>query len=142
MDTIVGTGVDVVEIRRMARSIERSREAFDSRCFTPAERLRADAARDAVVHRAALFAAKEALFKAIGLTYDGGFDWLDLNVDPVRRGSPGVACTGAVARALGSDRLLLSLAFGSKHVVALALRVRPRNSGATTDHGETGIRSC
>ncbi|MBI3893720.1 MAG: holo-ACP synthase [Candidatus Wallbacteria bacterium] len=129
-DTFPTCGIDLVQIARLARSLDRSPEAFAARVFTPAERRRAQSSRDPLRHYAALFSAKEACFKALGLPYDAGFDWQDLDVDPGHaRRAPAIVCSGAIARHLGRDRLLLTLAAGRAYVLAYAMRVPPFSPG-------------
>ncbi len=120
------TGIDIVEVDRMRRSLDRSGEAFTHRIFTAGECERAEESRDPLRHYTALFASKEACFKAIGLAFDAGFDWKLLDVDPGhRRLAAQVRCSGAVADHLGGDRVLLSLASGRRYVIALAMRIPP-----------------
>ncbi len=61
----VGCGIDIVEIERFRRVLKRSGEAFLRRVFTPGERAYAQRHRQAVLHLAARFAAKEAVIKAM-----------------------------------------------------------------------------
>ncbi len=61
----VGCGIDIVEIERFRRVLKRSGEAFLRRVFTPGERQYAQRHRQAVLHLAARFAAKEAVIKAM-----------------------------------------------------------------------------
>lgn len=129
-DKGTGIGVDVVELARLERSLTRSPEAFAARVFTAAERERARASARPLEHFACLFAAKEALFKAIGLPYDAGFEWRDLDVDPgSARRRPRVRCTGAIGRHLGDDRLHLALGTTGKVAMAFAMRVRSETRG-------------
>ena len=122
LDMIASTGIDLVNLDRMQRSLSRSGEAFAARVFTDDERTRARADARPLLHFASLFAAKEACFKAIGLPFDAGFDWKDLDVDPgPRLTRPSVRCTGPIAEHVGRRRLLLSLAAGRSQVIALAV---------------------
>ena len=62
---LLGCGVDVVEVERFQRAVERSGERFLRRIFTTAERRYAAQFRDGMTHLAARFAAKEAVVKAV-----------------------------------------------------------------------------
>ncbi len=86
---IVGVGVDVVDVRRLARALERTPRLAD-RLFTPAER--AGRRPDSL---AARFAAKEAVAKALGAP--GGLRWRDAEVVVEPGGRPRLAVHGAVA---------------------------------------------
>lgn len=129
--TVTGSGVDVVELARLKRSLERGGAAFDVRVFTAAEQRRAEAASNPLAHRAALFASKEACFKAIGMPWDAGFDWLDLEVDPgwPALRPPSVRFTGPVASWMEGSRLLLAIGATRRHVTAVAIRLASHPPG-------------
>src|SRR5579884_2370905 len=77
---IVGTGVDLVEVSRIAASIERFGERFVRRVFT-AEEIRYCRSKHNFAERfAARFAAKEAGLKAIGTGWRGGVAWVEVEV--------------------------------------------------------------
>ena len=63
---IVGTGIDLVEIGKLRAAMERRGDRLRNRLFTPAEIRYCDRRPNPFQHYAARFAAKEALFKAIG----------------------------------------------------------------------------
>ena len=106
--TTLAVGVDLVEIGRVHRLLQRHRERFRARVFTPAElRLCGDRAH----LLAARFAAKEATMKALG-TGVRGVGWREIEVLPNRRGKPLVFLYGRAkerARRLGLRGLDLSL---------------------------------
>jgi holo-[acyl-carrier protein] synthase len=85
---IVGVGVDVVEVQRLARALDRT-PGLAARLFTDQERDRP------VESLAARFAAKEALAKALGVP--GGLRWLDAEVVQLEGGRPTLQLTGSVA---------------------------------------------
>ncbi|MDP6219626.1 MAG: holo-ACP synthase, partial [Alphaproteobacteria bacterium] len=62
---IVGIGVDMVDSRRIAKSIERFGDRFLSRIFTDAEQAQATGRPDQTLYFAKRFAAKEAIYKAL-----------------------------------------------------------------------------
>jgi holo-[acyl-carrier protein] synthase len=108
---IVGVGVDVVEIARVARALQRH-PGFGVRVFTKAER-EASAARGvgAVAHLARRWAAKEAVSKALGVGFSG-FSYTDIEVANLRSGAPTVAVHGELGewvRQLGVVRWHVSL---------------------------------
>ncbi|HEU0103328.1 MAG TPA: holo-ACP synthase [Mycobacteriales bacterium] len=86
--TIVGVGVDVVDVARLERVLARTPRLAD-RLFTAGERERS------VESLAARFAAKEAVAKALGAP--GGLRWLDAEVLTGERGRPVLALHGGVA---------------------------------------------
>ncbi|MCA1710920.1 MAG: holo-ACP synthase [Actinobacteria bacterium] len=85
---IVGVGVDVVDIARLSRALQRTPRLAD-RLFTDAERARP------VASLAARFAAKEAVAKALGAP--GGLRWRDAEVVQEETGRPVLRLTGGVA---------------------------------------------
>jgi len=91
---ILGLGSDMVDIRRIARSIERYGERFLGRIFTPDERAKAENRANTVETYAKRFAAKEACSKALGTGLRRGVFWRDMGVINLRSGKPTIALTG------------------------------------------------
>jgi len=123
---IVGFGIDVVSVARIARVLaSRHGERFLARCFTERERAFCDAAQDRATRYAARFAAKEAASKALGVPPGIGF----LDVEVVRMGgAPSLAFTGAAARAAGRlsvARALLTLSHDAGVAVAAVVLEAP-----------------
>lgn len=99
---IVGHGVDLVDVARLARSIEEQGETFLSRVFTAGERAYAEAGGRRRMERfAARFAAKEAAFKAVGSGWRSGVAWTDAEVVSLPSGAPTLRVTGELARLAG-----------------------------------------
>ncbi len=122
--SVVGIGVDVVEIARMRSALERTPTLLQ-RLFTAQEQ--ASCATGGGELRvgglAARFAAKEAVAKALG-TGIRGFAFLDVEVHSDELGRPLVALHGGAARLaaqLGVDRVHLSLTTGADLAVANAV---------------------
>ena len=108
---IVGVGVDVVEIARVARALDRH-PRFAERVFTKAER---DASTrrgvGAVAYLAKRWAAKEAVSKALGVGFSG-FSYTEIEILNHRSGAPSVQLSGELAgwaSALGVTAWHLSL---------------------------------
>jgi len=99
---IIGLGNDIVDIRRIERSIERYGERFLERVFTPLERKKAESRTEKL--RAATyakrFAAKEAASKALGTGFRNGVFWRDLGVINLSTGQPSLRLTGGAAKRL------------------------------------------
>src|SRR5665647_601952 len=96
---IIGLGSDMVDVRRIARSIERYGERFLGRIFTPAERAKAENRANTVETYAKRFAAKEACAKALGTGLRAGVFWRDMGVVNLAGGRPTMQLTGgALAR--------------------------------------------
>jgi holo-[acyl-carrier protein] synthase len=96
---ILGTGSDLVDVRRIERMIDRYGDRFLHRIFTPAERAKADRRATRAATYAKRFAAKEACAKALGTGFRAGVFWRDLGVVNLASGRPTLRLTGgALAR--------------------------------------------
>ena len=110
---ILGLGMDVVEIGRIARILDGppgTAERFLARVYTPQERAACQTRRDRAAALGARFAAKEAGYKALG-GYPG-YSWRDLEVVRPDGGAPLLRLSGAAVEAaarLGVVRLHLTL---------------------------------
>ncbi len=100
-------GVDLIEIPRIARALERY-PGFRERCFTEAERAYCDSKPNPPQHYAARFAGKEAVGKALGSGVR--FTWREIEI--TGRPKPGVTLTGktkAWAERVGAGEIELSM---------------------------------
>jgi holo-[acyl-carrier protein] synthase len=97
---ILGVGVDLIDIRRIERTLERFGERFTARCFTELERAKADRRRARAGTYAKRFAAKEACSKALGTGFARGVFMRDIGVVNRPSGQPTLALTGGAARRL------------------------------------------
>lgn len=98
---ILGIGNDLVDIRRVAKSLERFGDRFTARVFTDAERARADASHPDLraASYAKRYAAKEAMAKALGTGYADGVHFCDMEVANLANGQPTMRLSGgALAR--------------------------------------------
>jgi len=97
---IIGLGNDIIDIRRVERTIERYGERFLIRVFTETERLKSDNRAARAASYAKRFAAKEACAKALGTGFRQGVFWRDMGVVNLPSGRPTLELTGGAARAL------------------------------------------
>ncbi len=98
---IVGLGVDIADIRRIAATLERFGDRFTHRVFTEVERARSDRRADRAPSYARRFAAKEAAAKALGTGVPRrGVAWRDIGVVNLPTGQPTLALEGGAARRL------------------------------------------
>lgn len=96
---IVGIGNDLVDIRRIEKSLERFGERFVQRIFTDVEQARSESRAGRAASYAKRFAAKEACAKALGTGLRRGVFWRDMGVINQRGGKPTLRLTGgALAR--------------------------------------------
>lgn len=92
---IIGIGTDIIDIRRIERSVERFGERFLNRVFTEGERAKAEKRRLRVDTYAKRFAAKEACAKALGTGIYRGVTWRQMEVVNLPGGRPTLKLTGA-----------------------------------------------
>ena len=97
---IVGIGSDIIDIRRIERSVERFGERFLNRVFTQGERAKAESRRRRVDTDAKRFAAKEACAKALGTGIYRGVTWRQIEVVNLKGGKPTLVLTAAAAERL------------------------------------------
>ncbi len=96
---ILGIGNDIVDIRRIERSIQKFGDRFTIRVFTDIERQRADARAGRIATYAKRFAAKEACAKALGIGFQKGVFLKDIGVSNNDNGQPMLTLTdGALMR--------------------------------------------
>jgi holo-[acyl-carrier protein] synthase len=118
---IVGTGIDITEVARIAASIERFGERFLRRVFTEGEIRYCDSKQNRAERYAARFAAKEAALKAIGTGWKRGVAWKDVEVQREPSGRPLLAFHGKaaeIAQQLGVRQTALSLSHTAEHAIA------------------------
>jgi holo-[acyl-carrier protein] synthase len=97
---ILGLGNDVIDIRRIERTIELYGDRFLKRIFTEVERQRSDRRRERAASYAKRFAAKEACSKALGTGLRKGVFWRDMGVVNLPSGRPTLRLTGGAAAQL------------------------------------------
>jgi holo-[acyl-carrier protein] synthase len=97
---ILGLGNDVIDIRRIERTIEVYGDRFLNRIFTEIERRKSDRRRMRAASYAKRFAAKEACSKALGTGLRRGVYWRDMGVVNLPSGRPTLTLTGGAAAQL------------------------------------------
>ncbi len=97
---ILGLGNDVIDIRRIERTIEVYGDRFLNRVFTETERKRSDRRKERAASYAKRFAAKEACSKALGTGLRKGVFWRDMGVVNLPSGRPTLKLTGGAAEQL------------------------------------------
>ena len=118
---LVGTGIDVVEVERIAHSIERYGAHFLNRVFTAGEIEYSQRKRNGAESFAARFAAKEAGAKALGTGIQHGVTWTELEVRRAPGQRPTLHFSGRaleIAERLGVKRVSLSLTHSKTVAIA------------------------
>ena len=97
---ILGLGSDIIDIRRIEKTIARYGDRFLARVFTDTERLKSERRAARIASYAKRFAAKEACAKALGTGLRKGVYWRDMGVINLRSGRPTMVLTGGAAEQL------------------------------------------
>jgi holo-[acyl-carrier protein] synthase len=97
---ILGIGNDLIDIRRIEKTLERHGERFVKRIFTDVERAKSDRRHLRAASYAKRFAAKEACAKALGTGLNQGVFWRDMGVVNLPGGKPTMALTGGARERL------------------------------------------
>lgn len=97
---ILGMGSDLIDIRRIEKTLERYGERFLERIFTELERKKSEGRLQRAASYAKRYAAKEACSKALGTGFRKGVFWRDMGVVNLPSGKPTLKLTGGAARRL------------------------------------------
>jgi len=121
---IVGTGIDIAEVPRIAQAMERFGARFLQRIFTESEMRYCDSKANRVERYAARFAAKEAAMKALGTGWNHGVRWRDCEVTRQSGGRPTMTFhgrAGEFASRLGVKNIAVSLTHTAEQAMALVI---------------------
>ena len=117
---ILGVGTDLCQIERIALAMENPR--FLERLYTPAERKRLENLCAERMHEraAGMFAAKEAVAKALGTGFTG-FGFSDVEILSDEKGKPVVQLHGKAAELAGNSGIHLSISHDGGMALAFAV---------------------
>ncbi|MDH3702826.1 MAG: holo-ACP synthase [Alphaproteobacteria bacterium] len=113
---IIGIGSDLVDIRRVERTLERFPGRFEDRIFTEIEREKSDRRKQRAASYAKRFAAKEACSKALGTGFRAGVFWRDMGVVNLPSGKPTMELSGGAL-----DRLSAITPSGSRAQIDISI---------------------
>jgi holo-[acyl-carrier protein] synthase len=118
---ILGTGIDIVEVARVAETVEKFGERFLNRCFHPDEIAYCQQMKFPAIHLAARFAAKEAISKAFGTGIGKQLGWRDMEIRKKKSGEPFAVLheKGAeLAKQRGVTQIFISLTHSKDYAAA------------------------
>jgi holo-[acyl-carrier protein] synthase len=121
---IVATGIDIVEVPRVAQMIEKYGSRFVDRVFTPDEISYCRSRGVPEQHFAGRFAAKEAVFKVLGTGWGEGVQWGSVEVAHNTLGAPQIVLAGRaaeIASEMGIGIIHISISHTAEHAVAHAI---------------------
>lgn len=125
--TIIGHGIDLVELESLDRLLCHAAEDFLDECFTAEERANMPSGPQRLAHIAGRFAAKEAVMKAIGTGFGNGVAFADVEIGRSPAGTPSIRLADGAAHlaaTLGITTWFLSISHGEKFAIASAIAVR------------------
>ncbi len=117
-------GIDLLEVERVERAVQRWGDRFLERCFTPGERAAAERGVPAEA-LAARYAAKEAVAKCLGTGFKHGVRRRDIEVVGNERGAPSIRLHGTAAARAGAARFHVSLTHTRGLAGAVAIMQEP-----------------
>ena len=97
---IIGIGNDIIDIRRVEKTLARHDKRFTDRLYTEVEKTKSDRRHNRAASYAKRFAAKEACSKALGTGISRGVYWRDMGVVNLPGGKPTMKLTGGAAKRL------------------------------------------
>jgi holo-[acyl-carrier protein] synthase len=115
---LYGLGIDMVEVGRIKRALNRWGERFLHRVFTSEERDYCTRKAFPEQSLAARFAAKEAVLKAIGTGLSGGIRWTDVRIVNGKSGRPEVRLGKNITQRIGNKKILLSISHTKEFAIA------------------------
>lgn len=118
---VKGIGIDIIEIDRIRRSVDRLGDLFLRKIYTPQELAYCSSKQNMYQHLAARFAAKEATSKAMSTGWSGEFRWKDVEIMNNPSGQPRIIVTGKLREKLATSEIYLSISHSDNHVVAMVI---------------------
>lgn len=126
---IFGLGVDIIEIDRIASSVEKFGDRFLNKIFTETELEYCLSKKNKDQHLAARFAAKEAISKAIATGWNADFRWKDVEIYNEKSGLPRVRLFGKLKAFVGNEKeLQISMSHSENYVVCVAILYTKNNA--------------
>jgi holo-[acyl-carrier protein] synthase len=121
---ILGTGIDIIEVARIASSFEKFGERFVNRILLPDEIVYCLSHKNPAPFLAARFAAKEAISKAFGTGIGAALGWQDMEICKKKSGEPFVVLHDSgkkLFESRGAKQLLVSLSHTKNYAAATAI---------------------
>jgi len=118
---VLGIGVDIVDVPRIAKIVDKDGTVFLDKVFLPGEREYCDRMRKSAPYYAARWAAKEAVAKAFGTGFGAQISWRDIEVRRKATGEPFIQLHGQgaeLAKRRGVSEILISLSHTDLQAVA------------------------
>ena len=119
---VLGLGIDIIEIARIKKSIDRYGDKFLEKVFTEGEISYCNSKFNKFQHFAARFAAKEAVYKALASGWKEGLRWKDIEIQNDNSGMPSIKPSGKLKSFLSDDtQLRISISHSDNYVTSVAI---------------------
>lgn len=116
-----GVGVDLIHLHRMQQVLETGGDYFLNRVFTIREQQEAARNPCSKFYYAKTFASKEAVFKALGTSWDGGGLFTDIEIETNPGGQPQVILHGPFQQLASKSTLHISISYDGEYAIAVAI---------------------
>ena len=118
---IHGSGIDIIEVSRIRKALQRYGQRFLDRLFSSKEQNYCLRHQDASPHFAGRFAAKEAIVKALGTGFGSEVHWLDIEILNDALGKPVVHFSTRLRKPYLNANILLSISHCKEYATAMAI---------------------
>ncbi|MCP4583018.1 MAG: holo-[acyl-carrier-protein] synthase [candidate division Zixibacteria bacterium] len=118
---IDSVGIDIIEVHRIKKAIERWGDSFLHRVYTPWEINYCQNKQFPEQSFAARFAVKEAVLKAIGTGLSEGVKWVSIEVVNTSMGKPTVRLGERITNIIGDKEIIISMSHTREHAIASAI---------------------
>ena len=120
---IFGSGVDIVKIKKIKKTIERWGKHFSEKIFTPEELTYCQKKKPPFPHLAARFAAKEAFLKALGRAERSGIRWKEIQINSKEGGQPFYRLEGSAESLVNREKIrpFLTISHAGDYAIAYCL---------------------
>lgn len=119
---VIGIGIDIIEISRIKKSIDRFGDHFLDKIYTPGEKAYCENKANKYQHYAARFSAKEAVAKALSTGWNNEFRWQNIEVFNESTGMPYVKLSGKLESFLADGKeLKISMSHSENYTTCVAI---------------------
>ncbi len=119
---VLGIGIDIIEINRIKKSIDKFGDTFLNKIYTQTELEYCSPKANKFQHFAARFAAKEAIAKALSYSGENGFSWKDIEIYNESNGMPKAKLFNKLSEILGVDKQIhITMSHSENYVTCFAL---------------------
>ena len=132
---VLGIGIDIIEIDRIKKSVDKFGDLFINKIFTETEKEYCLGKKNQYQHLAARFAAKEAIAKSLATGWSKGFRWKDIEIYNEKSGLPRVNLLGNLKDFVNKDKSLqITMSHSQNYVTCFAILYSKSTSLTSTEN--------